>query len=76
MATIDLPMCHAAGCDEYSDPRFAIHGPDGSPVPACDGHGNPGCTGAPCCTCPPHNGQRGPVPAWIAAQNRRRNAPD
>lgn len=66
----NLPKCHADGCTDYSDPRFAIHGPSGATVPACDGHGNPGCTGAPC-TCPPHNGEAGPVPTWQAAMDRR-----
>lgn len=56
-------MCHAAGCAEAADPRFAIHGPGGAPVPACDGHGNPGCNGNPC-TCPPHNETPGAVPRW------------
>jgi hypothetical protein len=63
--------CHALGCTNSADPRFAIHGPDGEPVGACDGHGNPGCDGDPC-TCPQHDGEVGPVPSWIAAQRRVR----
>jgi hypothetical protein len=54
------PLCHAKGCMNLSDPRFSIHGPNGKAVSACDGHGNPGCSGNPC-TCPPHDG-RGAVP--------------
>lgn len=65
-----MTPCHAAGCPRPADPRFAIHGPGGAPVPACDAHGNPGCAGDPC-TCPPHNGVDGPVPAWQAAMGRR-----
>jgi hypothetical protein len=67
--TITLPKCHAAGCTDDSDPRYAIHGPDGAAVPACDGCGG-SCTGNPC-TCPPHNGEVGPKPAWQAAMDRR-----
>lgn len=52
-----LPVCAARGCREFADPRFYIHMPDGVVEMACDGHGNPGCTGHPC-TCPP--GQRVP----------------
>lgn len=71
MFTNPLPKCHALGCTDYSDPRYAIHGPNGKAVPACDGHGNPGCgAGNSACTCPPHNGESGPKPAWEAALDR------
>lgn len=63
--------CHALGCTDAADPRYAIHGPTGAAVPACESHGNPGCDGKPC-TCAPHNGVDGPVPGWQAAQERRR----
>lgn len=65
-----LPFCHALGCSEPSDPRQAIHGPGGRAVPSCESHGMAGvCTGSPC-SCPPHDGTAGPVPAWQALQEQ------
>ena len=60
--------CHAKDCPNLRDPCFYIHGPGLSFVPACDAHGNPGCTGDPC-TCPPHDGRaKDPLPARMTEE--------
>lgn len=59
--------CSALGCNNDADPRWAMHGPGGQALPACDGHLELPCraTDQASCVCPPTKPDRSVERAYL-----------